>query len=182
MLTELCYLRAHHSSAVPLVWVVGVIVLMVVFCWGVVGHREHLCHYGTTELLGLVQFINDCFSNCLLFRCVVVDTAAVLCACIVSLTVQSGWVVDHKEDLQYLLQGYVFSVEGHLDNLRMPRVPAAHLPVGGFDDVAIAVPALHVGDALDANVDSLQTPKATSAKCDNLSHSPAVNLRKIFTR
>ena len=144
---------------------------LVVF-FGVV---ETLQRFNVCDNLGvLVPFpLEDVFhtlGNVLLFRCSVVDAAPVLCADIVSLGVECGWVVNTEEELRQLFVGDSGRLVGDKDSLCKVGCPRADGFVGWRMNVffAVGIPNLDVHNLIwDIEVfpeDVFHPPEAACSK------------------
>ena len=81
-----------------------------------------------------VGFLDNFLRHSFLFRIVVEDCGSVLGSDICSLAVRCGRVVRGKEDLQDLLEGNLFGIEGYLDRLRVSCGSRANILVGWVRD------------------------------------------------
>ena len=92
-----------------------------------------------------------------------VDAASVLGSRVIALAVQCCGIVDHKEDLQDLIERNECRIERDLHHFVMPRAACADLLVSWVDRLTVAVARFDGCYAFDLEVNGFGAPKAAAA-------------------
>lgn len=116
---------------------------------------------GSVERTALIQrlFVLQGFDSLLLRM--IEDSTAVLCAHVIALSVQRGWVVCLPKNFQQFLKSDLGRVVHDLQTLRVAGLPATDFLIGWVFDLAARVSGGDLDHALQGGENGLRAPEAT---------------------
>src|SRR5688572_12131815 len=97
---EFGYFGCNHRLTIRLIWIAGKVFLVIILGYIIVAESAYFGHNRMIPYFLLIQFPDQSFSGLFLFGGMIKDGRTILCACIRSLTIKGGGVVDREEDVQ----------------------------------------------------------------------------------
>ncbi len=131
-------------------------------------------HDGSVICFSPVELLDYLLGDVLLFLIVVENYRTILRANVITLTIQSCWVMGCEEDLKNLPVGDDARIISNLENLHVPRCTSRNLFVGRLRGVASRIAGVNPYNALYLAEDSLGAPEASASKRCRLSLSKGV--------